>query len=89
MESIRQAITPGRLSGIFSYVVLLALMTGNVFLIRQNWQLRAELNKRKPDNLQRGDVLIPVTAWNSHGENVSLSYKGNEQSRVLLFFSPQ
>lgn len=89
MESVTRAVIPRSLSGIFSCIMLLSLAVGNIFLIRQNWQLRAELNKRKPDSLQRGGTLTPVTAWNSHGETVSISYTGNQQRRVFMFFSPQ
>lgn len=89
MQRVMRTAISNNLSGIFKLVMMLILVICNLFLIRQNWQLRAELNKRNPGNLQRGDFLEPVSGRNSNGEAVSIIYNGSKQSKVFMFFSPR
>ncbi len=69
-------------------VLIFLFATANLLLIRQNLQLRAELRRYQPDELQTGDRLPPFSAKELSGEPLAVSYDGRGPKRVLLFFTP-
>ena len=75
-----------------SLIVLLSVV--NVFLIKQNLDLRKQLaaGGRTIDvttnALQPGDVVTPITATDLEGRPYQLDYKKDGRERLLLFFSP-
>lgn len=70
------------------WIMLIALATANVLLIRQNLQMRRELEGSRPPTLKAGERLQPFTASGLDGEPISVSYTGNGPKRILLFFTP-
>lgn len=68
-------------------VLLCMLAVTNALLIRQNLQMRTELNKFKPDTLQVGQTVPSFSAQGLNGEPLSVNYGAGEPTRVLLFLS--
>src|SRR5688500_3375423 len=74
--------------------LILLLCVVNLFLIKQNLDLRKQLaaGGRTIDLttnfLQPGDVVAPVTATDLDGRPYQLDYKKDGRQHLLLFFSP-
>ena len=74
--------------------LILLLCVVNLFLIKQNLDLRKQLaaGGRTIDLttnfLQPGDVVAPVTATDLDGRPYQLDYKKDRRQRLVLFFSP-
>lgn len=75
-------------AGLAPWVIVVAMAVCNGLLIRQNLQLRADLEKQKPKILQSGDRLRGFIATGIQGQGVSISYPGQGPRRVFLYFSP-
>lgn len=71
---------------VFGMLILMAICNG--LLIRQNLQLRAEIEKQKPKILQSGDSAGAFVASGMRGEVFAVSYTGQGPKRVFLYFSP-
>lgn len=80
--------TRKKLPAVVAGVLIFSFATANLLLIRQNLQLRAELRRYQPDELQAGDRLPPFSAKDLGGEPLAVSYDGRGPKRVLLFFTP-
>lgn len=80
--------TQTRFPAIALWMTLLVLAVLNVLLIRQNLQMRAALDKLKPDILQKGDKVPPFNATGLHGEAINIGYTCTGPKRVFLFFTP-
>jgi hypothetical protein len=68
--------------------LLLVFAVMNVFLFRQNLQLRDNLNRLEPDMLKVGDRVEPFTALGLYGSTVDVRYSPTSPKRIFLFFSP-
>jgi preprotein translocase subunit YajC len=69
------------------WIMLVILAAVNVLLIRQNLQMRAKLNRSKPEVLQTGDKVQSISVRGLHDEIISLDSAGDTK-RVLLYFTP-
>ena len=78
----------------FTITVIVMLCVVNLFLIKQNLELRRQLaaGARTIDLttnfLKPGDVVAPVLATDLDGHPYQLEYKKDGRQRLLLFFSP-
>ena len=70
------------------WVMLILLAASNVLLIRQNLQMRSQLEKFQPKVLQPGEEVQPFSAQGLNGESITINYTGEETKRVLLYFTP-
>lgn len=64
---------------------MLALSNG--LLIWQNKKLRAEVDRHKPNILQKGDKVEAFSASSLRNQTISVNYTGKEPTRVFLFFT--
>lgn len=69
------------------WVCLLVLVASNTLLIRQNLQMRAQLDKLNP-YLKKGDTVPGFSAGGLNGEAVNVSYTGSGKRYVFFFLSP-
>lgn len=70
------------------WLVLAALAASNALLIRQNLQLRRELEKAQPQGLRAGEKVPAFTSAGLGGETVRVGYDGEGPDRLLLYFTP-
>lgn len=68
--------------------LLFALFTGDVLLIRQNRQMRAELERFKPDTINKGQIVPQFSGRTLRGDDFKMAFAADQPARVLLFFSP-
>lgn len=73
--------------------LILALITVNLLLIRQNFTLRRQLSavaKRAeaPDALKVGETVGPITGKDLNGQPFEVSYQKEGRRHLLLYFSP-
>ena len=76
------------LSSILPWSVLALLAIINALLIKQNLQMRAQLEKLRPQVLRVGDRVQPFSAQGLRGDIIVVNYTGKEVNRILLYFSP-
>ncbi len=77
-----------KLSRVGVWILLAALAITNVLLIRQNLQMRREIEKYEPRTLNVGERLPSFTAKGLDGAPVEVSYAANSRKKVLLYFTP-
>lgn len=70
------------------WLVLAAMAASNALLIRQNLQLRRELEKAQPQGLRVGDKVPPFTSDGLDGETLRVGYEGAGPSTMFLYFTP-
>lgn len=70
------------------WIMLILLAASNILLIRQNLQMRSQLEKFQPKVLQPGEEVQSFTAVGLNGEPITINYTGEETKRVLLYFTP-
>lgn len=70
------------------WFMLIALAASNALLIRQNLQLRAELEKTRPRALRIGETVPPFEGTDIEGRPILLNYTGEGPARMLLYFTP-
>jgi peroxiredoxin len=70
------------------WVMVAVISIINVLLIMQNFQMRAQLDKYKPNILQAGDKVRPFITRGLRGEFFTVDYTGTEPKRILFFFTP-
>ena len=68
--------------------LFLCVVVGNIFLIKQNRELRIVISKYRPNLLESGDILTPFVAQGLQGAIFNIEYAGNQRNRVFIFFSP-
>jgi hypothetical protein len=66
----------------------LLLAASNVFLIRQNLQLRSSIENSGPPSLKAGDRVAPFEVKDVDGTTTKLNYPGGGPKHIGLFFSP-
>ena len=66
-------------------LVILALAITNVFLIRQNRNLRAAIASSQPESLQPGTHLPSFTANTISGERRKVDFAASEKTVLLVF----
>lgn len=76
-----------KLPSILLWAMLPLLAMSNALLLWQNKQLRAELERCKPNVLQKGDKVEAFSAMGLHNQIINVNYTGKEPTRVLLFFT--
>lgn len=76
------------LSSSVSWILVVLLVIANAFLLRQNFAMRAQLDKGQPNTLKAGDKVREFNAQGLHDEFVPVRYTGQGPKRVLLFFTP-
>ena len=77
-----------KISSIAPWVMIFLLIIVSTLLLRQNLQMRAELDKLKPRLLQAGDKVRAFNAKGLHEEFIGVKYTGKGPKRVLLYFKP-
>ena len=77
-----------KLISILLWTMLPLLALSNALLIWQNLQLRAEIERQKPNVLRKGDKVEAFSAPTLRNQVINVNYTGNEATRVLLFFTP-
>ena len=81
-----KSLTPKKIlviPGIFvGFLVVL-----NVLLIKQNLQMRSQLERYQPQRLKIGETIQDFTAENFNGETVKVNFSGNSKKRFLLYFN--
>lgn len=70
------------------WLLVLGLAIVNVFLLRQNIQLRTQIDKRKSLNLQIGDGVEAFSGIGLRGESIKIDYSNNSKKRLFLYFTP-
>lgn len=73
-------------------LVVLGLFIGflvvlNVLLLKQNLQMRSQLEKYQPQKLKVGESVQSFTAKDLNGETVNISFSDNSKKRFLLYFT--
>lgn len=76
-----------KLPSILLWTTLPLLALSNGLLIWQNAKLRAEVNRHKPNILQKGDRVESFSAPNLRNQMINVNYTGREPTRVFLFFT--
>jgi peroxiredoxin len=71
------------------WAMLVVLAACNLLLIRQNLQLRAQLNSPEPPSLQPGEKVPSFSAQGLRGETIEVNYGRAGRKRVLLYFTPK
>ena len=70
------------------WAILIPLAVLNILLVRQNLQMRSQLEKAQPKVLKPGDRVQSFSALGLQGEPININYTGEETKRVLLYFTP-
>ena len=71
-----------------SWVMVIGLILCNVLLIRQNFQLRALVQRLEAEQrIQIGDKLGPFKGADLDGKSVELRFDGSQLKKVVLFSS--
>ena len=68
--------------------ITVALLIMNGFLIYQNLNLKAKLEKPAPVQIKEGKILTAFEALDINGKTVKVDYEGNNFKRVLFYFHP-
>ena len=69
--------------------VLLALMgAANLLLLNQNLRMRRSMEAARPVRLAAGDRVPWFTAAGLDGQQIDVSYTGQERDRLLFFYTP-
>lgn len=63
------------------------LVLSNGLLIWQNIKLRAEIDRHKPNILQKGDKVEAFSAPSLRNQIINVNYTGREPTRIFLFFT--
>lgn len=71
---------------VWALLPVMALL--NVLLIKQNLQMRKEIDRHKPSVLQKGDRVEPFSAPTLRNQIIGVDYTGTGATRVLVFFTP-
>jgi peroxiredoxin len=77
-----------KLPSILLWAMLPVLALSNALLIWQNLQLRAEIERYRPNLLRKGDKVEGFSAPTLRNQVINVNYTGKEATRVLLFFTP-
>jgi len=70
------------------WVIITALAVSNALLIRQNLQMRREVERFQPRRLKAGDKVQPFKAAGIDGSSVEVNFEPGARKKVMLFFSP-
>lgn len=71
--------------GLTVLVLAVGLISANLLLIRQNLNLRAEVNSRRLPALEIGEQARPFTAPSVEGDTFDLAFTGEGPTNVLLY----
>jgi len=74
-------------SVIFGSIALL-LAAANILLLRQNLQMRREIEKVRSPLLEIGETVPSFSGMDVTGQPLPIGYTGRESTRVLLYFTP-
>ncbi len=55
------------------YILLTAMIVANVLLVKQNLQMRGDIEAARPDRLEVGDEVPPFVALGLNGETKRVS----------------
>ncbi|MEW6212306.1 MAG: redoxin family protein, partial [Acidobacteriota bacterium] len=76
-----------KLPSIMLWSMLPLLALSNALLLRQNLQLRAEIDKSKPNILQKGNKVPAFSAPSLGSQIITVNHTGHETTRAILFFT--
>lgn len=68
--------------------ISIPLLLLNILLLRQNSDLRSQLESFHPARLKAGDKVSGFIAKNLNGETISFNYLENNNKRILMYFAP-
>lgn len=77
-----------KISAVAPWAMILLLILVAALLLRQNLQMRAEIDKLNPKVLKAGDKVRAFNARGLHDEFIGVQYTGQGPKRVLLYFKP-
>lgn len=83
-QKTRRKFSPKR-TDVLLALVILALAISNVFLIRQNRDLKAALTPNQPNALHPGTHLPAFTANTISGERQKVDFSASEKTVLLVF----
>ncbi|MBL8150638.1 MAG: TlpA family protein disulfide reductase [Blastocatellia bacterium] len=70
-------------------ILIVGLCLGNVLLLKQNLDLRGELQKYQPKRLQIGDKLQSFRVEGLTEDSVEVNFSNSGYKKVFLFFTPE
>lgn len=70
------------------WLIIVALLICNIALLKQNFQLRSQLEFYQPQNLKIGDRVQNFSGKNLNGEIIKIDFSDTSKKRFLLYFTP-